>query len=155
MSRSTVLFLALLLSVSCAVAAGEPPISLSPLRPAYERTELVDLVVTNTGAADIRIYSNLVAVDVNGKWATWPYRIEDGRPDVSANVYPLHPGESRTITFDPGRIPQPRPRPVDETPKHMPSRLKFQFRVVAMAGNSDEVLGEMQTPPFYIKHPYK
>jgi len=145
---------AFLVLISASVAAGAPPISLSPLHAVYERTELVDLVVTNTGATDIRVYSNLVAVDVNGQWTTWPYRIEDGYAGAP-NVYPLHPGESKTITFDPNRIPQLPPRPVDEAPRHVPSRLKFQFRVVALAGTSDDVLGEMQTEPFYIKHPYK
>ena len=154
MSRSRIISLALLVSISASVAAGAPPIALSPLHAVYERTELVDLVVTNAGATDIRVYSNLVAVDVNGQWATWPYRIEDGHPGAP-NVYPLHPGESRTITFDPNRIPQLPPRPVDEAPRHVPSRLKFLFRVVALAGTSDDVLGEMQTGTFYIKHPYK
>jgi hypothetical protein len=155
MSRTRIILLALLALVAGAALAAEPPLSLSPLRAVYERTEPVDLVVTNTAAADIRFYSNLEMVNVNSEWVTWPYRIEDARAGVVANVYLLHPGQSQTIHFDITHIPQPRARPVDEPPKRMPSRMKLRFRVVALAGTSDDVLGETKTEPFYVKHPYK
>jgi len=146
------IFLGLLFLAVGASAAGLP-FTWTPLREAYERNEPVELVVKNPGATDIRVYSNLQVVDGTGQWTTWPYRIEDARIGVVANLYLLAPGGAVTIRFDATRIMAPK-RPVDETPKRMPSRLKFRFRVVALAGTSDQVLGETFTEPFYIKHPY-
>jgi hypothetical protein len=148
-----ILFAAVLALSCCASCAtiDKHAIDLAGLKASYQKSDPVELHLTNSGPEVIRVYSNLEVIDKQGRWATWPFHPEDGGLNgISSRL--VGPGESKTIVFDIKRISLP-PIPVGEQ-QEKADHLKFRFRVVEFGAASDERLGEQVSEPFVVFHPY-
>src|SRR3990167_1788259 len=136
--------------VSCA-AIEKRPLELSVPSATYETAKPVPLSFKNVGESRIRVYSYGEVME-KGKWITWPFRVEDGRLSAISNLYPLNPGDSKTIEFDVRKSATPV-IPTGAKPKAI-SELTFRFRIVSVADQTDEVLSEQLSKPFVVRDPF-
>lgn len=145
-------FLLAALSCTSCTALGGGPVELSTLNEVYERSQPVNLIITNASSQRVRVYSNLEVLDEEQKWVTWHFRAEDGMLDSVANIYPLKPGASTTTSFDIRKIALP----LIPEGKHakLAEKVKFRFRVVVLGARGDGDRVEMFSDPFVILYPY-
>jgi hypothetical protein len=128
------------------------PSGYSTLSTAYERDQPASIVLKNIEKKSVRVYCNLEVVDEQGKWITWPFRAEDGKPGAMSKIYPLNPGDSTKVAFDIRKVVLP-PIPAGQRHK-LAEQLKFRFRIVVLHAGSDDRESEFFSRSFVIRHPY-